>query len=122
MYHHTSIPIKDINKSIKFYQQLGFEVFDKWHRPDQGLTGIWIKDKFGSKIELVYHKSNRQLKLPIIPEVLHISIKVNNITITLNKLVKAGAIITKPVTNGLTVKRFAYIKDPNGFIIELVEL
>jgi glyoxylase I family protein len=121
MNNHFAIPVKDLEKSKNFYEKIGFELFKSWEKPNQQLKGAWLKDKDGYNVELIHHPTNENLTFPKIPEVLHLGIGVKNLEIELEKLQKNGAEIIIPITKGVSVKRFAFIKDPNGFPIELVE-
>jgi len=121
MSNHFGIPVKDIEESKKFYQKLGFKVFNSWRKEGQKLEGLWMKNENGCKIELVYHPANKNLKFPKIPEVLHLGIEVENLTEKIKELEKENIKIVIPITKGVTVKCFAFIRDPDGFAIEFSE-
>ena len=80
-----------------------------------------MQDKSGYKIELIYHPTNRDLDFPKVIEVQHLGIAVTNLEDKIRELQKEGIEIVVPITKGVSVKQFAFIKDPNGFSIELVE-
>lgn len=121
MNHHLAIPVKDLEESKKFYEKLGFEVFNSWKKPHQELEALWMKDKSGYKIELIYHPTNKDLEFPKITEVQHLGIAVISLEEKIKELQEVGIEIVIPITKGVSVKQFAFIKDPNGFPIELVE-
>lgn len=104
MNNHLSIPVKHLKESKKFYEKLGFEIFDQWEKPKETLKALWMQDQTGFRIELVYHPSNKDLKLPLIPETLHLGIKTDNLEGKLKELEKQGVTIIKPITKGITVK------------------
>lgn len=52
----------------------------------------------------------------------HIAFVVDNIEDIIDKALKNGAKIIWPIKRGITVKRIAFIADPNGIPVELVEL
>ena len=121
MNNHLAIPVKNLEESKNFYQKLGFEVFNSWETTNQELKALWLQDKDGYKIELIYHPTNRDLDSPKIMEVQHLGIGVKNLEDKIKELQEEGVEIVVPITKGITVKQFAFIKDPNGFSIELVE-
>jgi len=121
MNNHLAIPVKNLEESKNFYQKLGFEVFNSWKKEKQELEAVWMQDRNGYKIELIYHPKNKDFKFPEVTEVQHLGIGVKNLEEKLTELQKEGIEITVPITKGVTVKYFAFIKDPNGFSIELVE-
>lgn len=121
MDNHLAIPVKNLEESKKFYERLGFEVFNSWEKKNQNLKALWMRDKSGYKIELVYHPTNRNLVFTKIMEVQHLGIGVKNLGSKIKQLQKEGVEIIVPFTKGVSVKQFAFIRDPNGFSIELVE-
>jgi catechol 2,3-dioxygenase-like lactoylglutathione lyase family enzyme len=121
MNNHLAIPVKNLEESKKFYQKLGFEVFNQWEKPKQELKALWMSDESGYKIELIHHSTNQNLEFPKITEVLHLGIAVTNLEEKIKEFQEDGVKIVVPITKGITVKQFAFIKDPNGFSVELVE-
>jgi len=121
MDNHFAIPVKDLEESKLFYKKLGFEVFGQWEKPDQNLRALKMKNKSGFYVELVYHPDNRNIRLPETAAVLHIGLDVENLETKLGDLKRKGIIPITPMTKGVSIKQFAFIKDPNGFPIELVE-
>lgn len=118
---HTAIPVKDMNRSKMFYTMLGFSVTQEWQRPDWELQGCFVEHPSGLTVELIAHPKNAGLKFPAVAEVLHIAIPVANLDRSVEQLTNAGVTIARPVTPGITVKRLCFVKDPNGFSIELYE-
>ena len=119
--NHLAIPVKDLKESEEFYQKLGFKVFNSWEKKHQNLKALLLEDKDGYRIELIYHSTNKDLKFPEIIEVQHLGIQVKDLETKIEELQKQGIEIVVPITKGITVKQFAFIKDPNGFSVELVE-
>lgn len=119
--NHITIPAKNLEKTRAFYEKLGFEEFDHWERPERNLKGIWMKNDNGFVIELNFHPSNANIKFSEVIETQHMGIEVENLEEKIKKLKEANVEVIKPITEGITVKKFAFIKDPNGFSIELLE-
>ena len=119
MNNHLAIPAKNLDESKTFYEKLGFEIFNSWEKPEQELKGLGMKDKDNFKIELIYHPKNINIKFQDMPVLQHLGIGVVNIEEEIEKIENVKIII--PITKGVSVKRFAFIEDPSGFPIELVE-
>jgi len=117
-YNHTAIPAKDLEASRDFYTKLGLVEFRTWDKPDQQLSAIVMRHPTtGTVIELVYHPDNAKITLPSLTAVLHIGFEVADI----ESIFAAGNFdIIQPITPGVSVKEFAFIRDPNGFPVELV--
>lgn len=121
MNNHIAVPVKKMKESKLFYEKLGFKVFNQWKKPDQKLKAFWMKDERGNLVELIYHPDNENIKFSKIPEVQHFGIGVKNLTGLVNKLKKEKINLIIPITKGVSIKKFAFIKDPNGYNIELLE-
>lgn len=120
--NHIAIPVKNLEKSKAFYENFGFKVFNQWEKPLQKKMAFQMKDKSNFIIELVYHPDHKHIKYSEIPRTLHVGIAVKNLSRIVNKLQKEGIKITVPITKGVSVKQFAFVKDPNGFSVELLEI
>lgn len=126
-YFHTALSVKNIQESQEFFEK----VFDlkfktRGERPELGVKFIMLEDKSGVSIELFEHVSSK----PLIEDPMdfaqigfkHVAFVVDNIEEVMEKAVKNGAKVIWPIKKGITVKRLAFIKDPNGLPIELAEL
>jgi len=121
MKFHYAIPIKDLAISEKFYQKLGFEKTGVWKHPEKELTGInMLRNNCG--LELVYHPSNADLVRSLNPFISHLGLEVDDVSELLDKLKSDKIEIVVPLSRGVTVKRYAFIKDPDGNYIELFDL
>lgn len=121
MTSHTAIPVTDLKRSISFYRRLGYELAEQWERPEWGMTGQLMVIESGPQLELIFHKDNVHVQYPSVPEVLHIAIPVLHLEELLKKITVDGTTIVRPLMPGITVKQLAFIKDPDGFSIELFE-
>lgn len=118
---HIAIPAIDLGRSKAFYAVLGFSQTKAWKRPDWGLTGCIMEHGSGMNIELIHHLRNREIRFPEIAEVLHVGIPVRDLASVLQKLADLGAVVVRPISPGITVRRLAFIKDPSGVTVELFE-
>jgi predicted enzyme related to lactoylglutathione lyase len=119
MKFHFSIPVKDIAESAKFYSGLGFVVVSKWSKPEKKKEAV-VMQRDDCVIELSFHPSNKTLDL-CKSDNLHLGLEVEYLQKLLDKIEQQGVTITRPKAPGVSVKCFAFIKDPNGFAIELFE-
>jgi len=112
---HFAIPVKDLEISKKFYESLGLNFVRTWEKPEQELEAVVLENDTGTRVELVYHPSNGDVLFPQIVEVLHMGLSVSSIEPLLQ-----GKEVIKAITKGVSIKEFAFIRDPNGFPVELV--
>jgi catechol 2,3-dioxygenase-like lactoylglutathione lyase family enzyme len=118
---HFAIPTQDLDKSRDFYEQLGFRYMSKWDKPDQDLSAYWLEFDESVRIELA-HKPGFEYRQPEnIPELSHLALPVESLKDEIDKWQDRGVKILKPITKGVSVKQFAFIEDPSGFPVELVE-
>lgn len=126
-FFHTALSVKNIQESQKFFE----EVFDfhfkiQGERPNIGVKFVMLEDNSGSKIELFEHKSPKELTENLMDfqqiGFKHIAFIVDNLEEVFNKALHHGAKVIWPIQKGVTVKRLAFISDPNGIPIELDEL
>ncbi len=121
MKYHFAIPAHDLEKSKRFYETLGFSVLKEYEKPEEQFGFVQMAHDGDFVLELVSHPSTQEFTAPSNPETLHVAVTVDDLPATLNTLATQGARILRPITDGVAVARFAFIADPSGFPVELVE-
>jgi lactoylglutathione lyase len=122
---HTMIRVFDLKKSLDFYGRLlGMQVLRQREVPDGRYTLAFVgygAEEDSTVIELTYNWDQKE------PYALgsafgHLAIGVGDVYATCAKLGKEGVKITRPpgpVKFGTTV--IAFIEDPDGYKIELIQ-
>ncbi len=122
---HTMLRVRDLEKSLDFYTRLlGMTLLRRTDFPDGKFTLAFVGyggEEDHSVVELTY---NWDQKEPYDPGTGfgHLAIGVPDIYGTCELLAAAGARITRapgPMKHGTTV--IAFIEDPDGYKIELIE-
>lgn len=126
-YFHTAISVNDLEKSQKFYETVfNLKFRSQGERPELKVKFINLEDKNHNVIELFKHEAPIPLKDDLMDfqnvGIKHIAFVVENLEEAMEKAVSAGAKIIWPIKEGITIKRLAFISDPNGIPIELIEL
>ena len=126
---HVAISVKDIRKSIAFYESLDFKVTDS-HISNDGSSRLYtLKDKAGIMLELInythyhhapHHSHNLNTDLHVIG-VKHFGLRVDYIHKAYAKLKKKGFIPHTRVHAGRLGRDYFFIKDPNGILLEIIE-
>lgn len=118
---HVAIPAVDLERSKQFYATLGFTVGTRWERPEWNLVGCFMTHDSGMTIELIVHPNNASIRFPDTVEALHVAVPVENLERVLELLEPLGSQVIRPITEGVTVKRLAFVRDPAGFSVEVFE-
>jgi lactoylglutathione lyase len=123
-YLHTMIRVTDLEKSIEFYTKLlGMKELRRTDVPDGKYTLAFVGyggEKDHTVLELTYNYGTDHYDQGTAFG--HLALGVSDIKATVEKLRAAGAKIARepgPVKFGTTV--IAFIEDPNGYKIELIE-
>lgn len=126
-YFHTAISVNDMEKSQIFYESVfNLKFRSKGERTELKSKFINLEDENHNVVELFKHDNPIPLNDNLMDiqnvGIKHIAFIVENIEEVIEKALKYDAKIIWPVREGITVKRIAFISDPNGIPIELVEL
>lgn len=123
-YLHTMIRVNNLDESIKFYTDvIGMNLLTKDDYPDGEFTLAFLsfgKSKDDPCIELTYNYDKHSYELG--NAFGHIAFATDNILATCEKVKSMGYKVTRepgPMKHGKTV--IAFIEDPNGYKIELIE-
>jgi len=123
-YLHTMIRVKDLDESVRFYTELlGMKELRRNDVPDGKYTLAFVgygDEKAHTVLELTYNYGVDEYEQGTAFG--HLALGVPDIYGTCERLRKAGAKIARepgPVKFGTTV--IAFIEDPNGYKIELIE-
>ena len=136
---HTGIVVNNLKNQIQFYESLGFKEFCRDEEEGffiEKVTGIkgtrleWIKMKAadGFVLELLQYK-NDSLEFDGIKApsnklgCSHIAFTVDNIAVVCEHIKnKGGSVVNDPVVSPDGKVRVAYCHDPEGVLMEIVEL
>ncbi len=123
-YLHTMLRVGNLDRAIKFYTEMfGMKELRRWDVPEGKFTNAFVG--YGDEdtqcvLEFTYNYGVETYDLGT--GYGHIAIGVPDVYATCEQLRKAGAKITRepgPVKHGTTV--IAFVEDPDGYKIELVQ-
>ena len=122
---HTMLRVKDLDKSLDLYTRLlGMKLLRKTDYPDGKFTLAFVgygPEDSHTVLELT-HNWGQEKPYDIGTGYGHVALSVPDIHVACERLRKAGAKITRepgPMKHGTTV--IAFIEDPDGYKIELIE-
>lgn len=124
---HTSIRTSNIDKSIDFYTRLlGLKLLSRREIPQNDAEIAFLQDPEGkgAKLELTFYRKQKKFIQADYEERLfdHIAFEVENMEQTISIMRKEKVTITdEPFRLGPAGPLIAFIEDPDGTLIELIE-
>jgi lactoylglutathione lyase len=118
---HTCYRIGDIDRSVAFYEQLGFEEVRRIPIGDEAINVFMALPGEDPRLELTYNHGVDSYELGTGYN--HIAILVDDLDATLERLAAADIEPEKPPyrPGGRTEgHRIAFVRDPDGYRIEIV--
>ncbi len=119
---HTSITVKDIDESIKFYRDvMGLEFQRRRDIPENKAEIAFLKDPESAlQIELTYWKEKEDWNEG--DELDHIAFAVPDMDKAMKRFKEQNVeIAMEPYSLKGSTRRIAFIKDPNGIWLEIIE-
>ena len=121
---HTMLRVGDLQRSIDFYTRvMGMTLLRTVDRPDQKYRLAFVgfpEDPEGAELELTYNYGVDHYELG--SAFGHVAIEVNDAAATCTAVRGKGGKVTReagPVKGGTTV--IAFVEDPDGYKIELIQ-
>jgi lactoylglutathione lyase len=121
---HTMLRVGDLQRSIDFYTQvLGMTLLRTTDRPDQKYSLAFVgyaSNPEQAEIELTYNYGVDRYEIGTAYG--HIALQVADAAAACERIRAAGGTITReagPVKGGTTV--IAFVQDPDGYKIELIQ-
>jgi lactoylglutathione lyase len=127
MFVHTSIRTRNLDKSIDFYAKfLGLKLLNRKEIPQNNAEIVFLQDPDGQGaiLELTFYKNQKKFIQPDYENRLfdHLAFEVKSMEKTIAAMRGGGVTITdepfRLTPNGSLI---AFVEDPDGTLIELIE-
>jgi lactoylglutathione lyase len=118
---HTCYRILDVDRSVEFYEKLGFEEMARLPIRDEAINVFMGLPGDGARLELTWNKGVDE-PYEIGTGYGHIALTVDDLDSTLDQLKQVGIEPEKPpysVRDGGS--RLCFVRDPDDYRIELIE-
>jgi len=118
---HTCYRIADIDRSVGFYEKLGFEERGRLPIRDEAINVFMGLPGDGARLELTWNRGATE-PYEIGTGYGHIALTVDDLDGTLERLSQVGIDPERPpyaVRDGGS--RLCFVRDPDGYRIELIE-
>ena len=117
---HTCYRIGDIDRSVAFYQALGFEEVGRMPIRDEAINVFMGLPGDGPRLELTYNFGVDSYEMGTGYN--HIAVSATDLDATLGRLREQGIEAEKPpYTVSENGPRLCFVRDPDGYRIELIE-
>ena len=119
---HTSITVKDLEESLRFYTDaLGLAFERRREIPENHAEIAFVVDPAsGARLELTYWEDRAHYEEG--DQLDHLAFEVDDLTSTLTRLRSLKVpVVKEPYTLSGGTRRIAFVQDPNGIWIELLE-
>lgn len=127
MFTHTSIRTSNMNRSIDFYTKLmGLKLLSRREIPKNNAEIAFLQDPQGkgAKLELTHYRNQKQFIQAEYEQRLfdHLAFEIKDMNRTIATLRREKVTITdEPFRLSATGSLIAFIEDPDGTLIELIE-
>jgi lactoylglutathione lyase len=127
MFVHASIRTRNVERSIDFYSRfLGLKVLSRREIKQTNAEIIFLRDAAGEgcTLELTFYRNQKKFTQPIYEERLfdHLAFAITSINKTLTAMRKEKVVVTdEPFKLGPDGPTIAFVEDPDGTLIELIE-
>ena len=120
---HIAIRSRDLEASVQFYsEKLGCPEMFRLHRDNGDLMLVYMRLTDDQYIEIFPNGEGDSAPLPQSVGMNHYCISVANLDTTVAELERRGVTMTRGITLGLDGNRQAWLADPDGVRIELMEM
>jgi len=127
MFVHTSVRTSNMDRSIDFYtRHMGLKLQSRREIPQNDAEIAFLQDPEGkgARLELTFYRKQRKFAQAEYEDRLfdHLAFEVNDMNKIIATLHNEGVTITdEPYRLGPTGPLIAFIEDPDGTLIELIE-
>ena len=119
---HTCYRITDVDRSVAFYEALGFEERRRLPIREEAVNVFMGLPGDGDRLELTYNFDTPEAGYEIGTGYGHIAVTVDDMDATLETLAREGI---EPERPPYTVReggsRLCFVRDPDGYRVELIE-
>jgi len=111
-FDHIHFTVRDLDEAGGFYGKLGFVLLG---RMEHGGESAQITSPGGLTVDLHVAKATEN------PEYNHFAVTVEDLDAAISELEEQGIRVDGPVEVRATGRRLATVRDPSGFLVQLVE-
>jgi lactoylglutathione lyase len=117
---HTAIWVSDLDATSEFYEDVLGLTYDRQFELD-GVTNYYVGSDADAELQFKYDPDEETTVEP--SGVDHLAVGVDDVDAEFERIVEAcdPPVVTEPTTIEQANARVAFIEDPDGYVVELVE-
>lgn len=117
----TTIAVKDLERSIKFYTEVIKLNEMMRFSPQKGINIVFLKDEDNGKIELIKYEQKSKIDVTVSTPIVSIGFTVDNLDDSIKMLKEKNIEIIRGPIQTPDGQKFLFIKDPDGVEIEFIQ-
>ena len=117
----TTITVRDLEKSVKFYTEIIKLNEVMRFSPQKGINIVFLKDEYNGKIELIEYEQNKKVEDSGNAAIVSIGFAIDDLDKSIKMLSESNIKITRGPIQTPSGTKFLFIKDPDGVEIELIQ-
>ncbi|MCK5548856.1 MAG: VOC family protein [Thermoplasmata archaeon] len=126
VFAHVSVRTSDMDRSIRFYESyFGMKLVSRKEIPQNNAEIAFLESEGTNfRLELTWYKTQKMFEQAEYENRVfnHLAFTVDDMDAVIERMRSAGVIITdEPFTLGPGGSKLAFIEDPDGTLIELIE-
>lgn len=122
-YGHVALKVADLDRSLAFYRdKLGFAEMLRLHNDDGSVWLIYLRITDDQYLEIFPGAEGERAPGWNANAINHICLAVSDLETTVRHIEAAGIALTAGIKTGLDHNRQAWLEDPDGNRIELMEM
>lgn len=120
MFLHTRLKVRDMDRAIQFYTtHLGFKLRERKTSPRGSQLAFLHYEGTPTELELAFLPWDPDFKLD--EDIFHLAFEVSDMRQTIEKMRAAGVKVTEEPMQTSSGSWMAFIEDPDGYEIELLD-
>ena len=120
---HVAIRVRDIDRTLDFYAgKLGFAELLRLHRDDGRIWLVYLRITDDQYLEVFPDAAGERAPGAEANGLNHLCLTVDDIEAVVGRLAERGVPLSRPLKRGADGNRQAWIEDPDGNRVELMEM
>ncbi len=117
----TTIAVRDLEKSVKFYTEIIKLKEVMRFNPQKGINIVFLKDDDNGKIELIEYEQNKEVDDSGNASIVSIGFATDDLDKSMMMLNESNIKIIRGPIQTPSGAKFLFINDPDGVEIELIQ-